>query len=454
MAKNMTEGASLKLLLSFMVPLLIGNVFQQFYNIADIIIVGRTIGVEALASVGAATPLFMLLIVVTMGLTNGFTVITGQFYGANDYENMRKSVATSTILSGIAVVLFTVLIMIVINPVLHAMNVPADLFEDAKSYVVIIGYGLFAMVAYNLLSGIMRALGDSKTPLYFLIIATIVNIFLALLFIIKFGWGVPGSAVALVISQGVSAVLCLLYIWKKVPVLHIEKHHWQWDKEFAKAHLKLAIPMAAQFSVMGLGMIFIQSVCNKFGATAIAAFTSAMRVEQLALQPMISFGVAMAVFSAQNYGARRFDRIRTAVKQCSILAVSFAMVAAVAIYFFSEDIVKIFIESDAASQNLEVITMAEEYLHMSVPFYFFLSQLFIFRGAIQGMGIGMVPLISSSIELVLRTTAAMYLASFLGYTGICYASPISWTFSALFLAANFYYFINVFEKKEQIVIPE
>ena len=271
----MTEGDPLKLILPFMVPLLIGNVFQQLYNIADIIIVGRTIGVNALAAVGATAPLFMMLVVLTMGLSNGFTVVTGQRYGAGDLDGVRRSVAMSTMLSLFFVLIMMLIATFALDPALAAMNVPEELFEDAKSYVLIISHGIIAMMGYNLLAGILRSLGDSKTPLYFLIIATILNIFLALLFIIQFGWGVPGSAVALVIAQGFSALLCIVYIVKKFPILRLQKQDWHFDWNFAWEHLRMGLPMAVQFSVLGLGMIFIQAVCNKFGPTTIAAFTSA-----------------------------------------------------------------------------------------------------------------------------------------------------------------------------------
>lgn len=348
----------------------------------------------------------------------------------------------STMLSTFFVVLIMIVATFVLDPALAAMNVPSELFEDAKSYVLIISHGIFAMMGYNLLAGILRSLGDSKTPLYFLIIATILNIFLALMFIIKFGWGVPGSAVALVIAQGFSAVLCILYIAKRFPILRLKKSDWHFDRAFAWEHLRMGLPMAIQFSVLGLGMIFIQSVCNKFGPTTIAAFTSAMRIEQLALQPMISFGLSMAVFSAQNYGAHRFDRIREGVKKCSMLALGFSLFAAIIMYFFGREMISIFI-SDA---NEQVLSQAQQYLHLSVPFYFFLSQIFIYRNAVQGMGIAMIPMFTGLLELVLRTGAAVYLTEYFGYSGICYASPIAWVGSSLFLFASYHYFINLLER--------
>lgn len=443
MLHNMTEGEPLKLILLFMIPLLIGNVFQQLYNIADVVIVGRTIGVEALAAVGAVTPLFMMTMVLTIGLSNGCTVVTGQRYGAGDMEGMRRSIGTCTVLS----VLFTLFIMgvfhLIIDPALVLMNIPAELLSDAKAYVMIIVDGLFAMMAYNLLSGIMRSLGDSKTPLYFLIVSSIVNIALALCFILYLGWGVPGSAIALVIAQAISAILCMVYIYMRFPQLHIGRKDFKLDGPEIWAHLRMGLPMAVQFSVLGLGIIVLQAVCNKFGGQQIAGFTAATRVEQMALQPMISSGIAMAVFTAQNYGARRFDRIREAVRKCSMLSLGFSLFAAACMFLFSEHIIGIFLENPAQ----EVMDAAHMYILYTVPVYFFLSQIFIYRNACQGMGIGLVPMLAGLIELIMRSGAAILLSEHFGYLGACLASPVSWTCCAIFVFCAYHYFIRILERQ-------
>ena len=439
----MTEGEPLKLILPFMIPLLIGNVFQQLYNIADVVIVGRTIGVEALAAVGAVTPLFMMTMVLTIGLSNGCTVVTGQRYGAGDMEGMRRSIGTCTVLS----VLFTLFIMgvfhLIIDPALVLMNIPAVLLSDAKAYVMIIVDGLFAMMAYNLLSGIMRSLGDSKTPLYFLIVSSIVNIALALCFILYLGWGVPGSAIALVIAQAISAILCMVYIYMRFPQLHIGRKDFKLDGPEIWAHLRMGLPMAVQFSVLGLGIIVLQAVCNKFGGQQIAGFTAATRVEQMALQPMISSGIAMAVFTAQNYGARRFDRIREAVRKCSLLSLGFSLFAAACMFLFSEHIIGIFLENPAQ----EVMDAAHMYILYTVPVYFFLSQIFIYRNACQGMGIGLVPMLAGLIELIMRSGAAILWSEHFGYLGACLASPVSWTCCAIFVFCAYHYFIRILERQ-------
>ncbi len=223
MINDLTKGAPLKLMLLFSIPLLIGNIFQQFYNIADIIIVGRTLGMDALAAVGAVSPLFFLIMFIVVGLTNGFSVITGQKFGAKDYVGVRRSVTMSTILSSVFTIVFSIVCAVFMNQILFLMNVPQEIYKDAYYYIQIVVFGLITVNFYNLLASIIRALGDSMTPLYCLIIASILNIFLALLFILKFNWGVPGSAVAVILSQAISIVLCLLYVKKYFPILHLKK---------------------------------------------------------------------------------------------------------------------------------------------------------------------------------------------------------------------------------------
>lgn len=443
MLQNMTEGKPLSLIIPFMIPLLIGNVFQQFYNIADIIIVGRTIGVEALAAVGGISPLFMMVMMLSIGLGNGFAVITGQRYGAKDMTGVRRSIGSGTVLSVIIVCMIMLGMHLSIDYLMVMMNMPAELVKDARDYVMIIVDGLAFMMAYNYLSAIMRSLGDSKTPLYFLIIASIANIALALAFIIYMGWGVPGSAYAMVLAQGLSGILCIGYIYHKFPDLHLAVSDFRitWDE--AWAHLRMGIPMGLQFSVIGLGIMVLQSVCNKFGGEQIAGFTTAARVEQLAIQPMVSIGISMAVFTAQNFGARKFDRIREAAKKCSILAFWYSAAAAVLMFTFGKQIIGIFLDNPSEG----VMHAAGLYIVYSVPAYLFFSQMFIYRNACQGMGISAVPFCASSIELLMRCGAAIILGDMLGYLGLCLAEPIAWTSGSIFVYLSYRYFVKVLEKK-------
>ncbi len=427
MITDMTQGNPLKHILLFSVPLLIGNIFQQLYNIADLVIVGRTLGVDAFAAVGAVAPLFFLITFIIVGLTNGFAVITGQRYGAKDIQGVKNSFIISTILSTFVTIIFSLIFTLFINPILHWMNVPDNIYHNAFWYVEIIVLGLIVTTLYNMLSSIIRALGDSKTPLYFLIVASIINIVLALIFIQIFHLGVPGSAIAVILSQAVSVILCLFFIKYKFPILHIRRNEWaiKFDKEFydsAYEHLRVGIPMAIQFSIIGIGIIIIQSVCNTFGSNVIAAVTAALRIEQIATMPMMSFGVALAAYVAQNFGARKFKRIRLGIIKTSTINVILSIVMAFVMRFWGTNIIAAFM----GQATEDIINIAHQYLLISTIFYFFLGQIFIYRNALQGMGETLFPLLACVAELVVRSFAAVYMAVKFGYIGMFYSGPIAW----------------------------
>ena len=395
---------------------------------------------------------------VVVGLTNGFAVITGQRFGAKDFSGVRKSVTVSTILSSVFILFFSVILAVFMNKILYIMNVPQEIYKDAFWYIQIVIGGLWICNFYNLLANIVRALGDSKTPLYFLIFASILNVFLALLFILVFHWGVPGSAVAVIFSQAVSVILCLFYVKKRFPILHLKKSDWTFDlknnrdKElsFAFDHLKVGIPMAIQFSILGFGILIIQSVCNTFGPDVIAAFTAALRIEQIATMPMISFGVALAAYTAQNYGANNFARIRLGVNKCSLICICLSIIMAFIMHYQGAEIVKIFL----GDSKHHIIEIAHEYLFLSSLFYFFLGQIFIFRNALQGMGQVIIPLSASLAELIVRSFAAVYLAVKFGYMGIFYAGPIAWVTAAIIVAAGYFSSLGGIVRKARILFRE
>lgn len=444
MIKDLTKGAPLKLILLFSVPLLIGNIFQQLYNLADIIIVGRTLGINALAAVGAVAPLFFLIMFTVAGMTNGFAVITGQKFGAGDEQAVKRSVAISTVLSTILTVFFSLICVLLMKQILFLMNVPKEIFSDAYWYIQICVMGLIVANFYNLLASVLRALGDSKTPLYFLIFASILNVFLALLFILEFHMGVPGSAIALVVSQIFSVLLCILYVKKRFPILHLQKSDFLFKKEnrkkdfdFIMEHVRVGFPMTLQFSVLGISVLIIQCVCNSFGSNVIAAMTAALRIEQLATMPMLSFGVAVSVFVAQNFGAKNVSRIRYGVIRTSTINLLLSIAMAFIMRYWGSNIIGLFI----GGEKTEVIKIAHDYLWISTIFYFFLGQIFIFRNALQGMGRTLIPLTSSFAELMIRSFAAVYLAVQFGYYGMFYAGPIAWLTAAIILSVG--YFINI-----------
>ena len=442
MITDMTQGSPLRHILLFSVPLLIGNIFQQLYNIADLVIVGRTLGVDAFAAVGAVAPLFFLIVFVIVGLTSGFAVVTGQRYGAKDIAGVKNSVIVSTILSTVVTLVFSLVCSFLMNPILHLMNVPQNIYHNAFWYVEIITIGLIATTLYNMLAGIIRALGDSKTPLYFLIIASIINIILALIFIKVFNMGVPGSAIAVILSQGISFLLCLIYIKYKLPILHLNKSDFEFSyeefKQSAFEHLRVGIPMGIQFSIIGIGILIIQSVCNTFGANVIAALTAALRIEQIATLPMMSFGVALAAYVAQNYGAKKFSRIRLGIIKTSTINIILSVLMAFVMRLWGTNIIGEFIGTATG----DIIDIAHKYLLISTVFYFFLGQIFIYRNALQGMGETIFPTLACAAELVMRAFAAIYLAIKFGYIGIFYAGPIAWVSAASVLFFGYLYSIK------------
>lgn len=438
MTKDMTAGSPAKLILFFSIPLLIGNIFQQFYSMADTIIVGRFVGVQALAAVGSTGSLSFLIMGFVMGICGGFSVIIAQKFGANDEDGVRKSAATSIILCLIITIILTIISVVSAKPLLHLMNTPDDIIGDATTYITIIYAGTFATIFYNMISSILRALGDSKTPLYFLIVSSILNVVLDLIFIINFSMGANGAAYATVISQAVSGLLCLIYTRKKYKILRLQKKDWIFDKRFAFKHLKIGIPMALQFSITAIGVMVLQSALNSFGSTIIAAYTASSKVEQLVTQPAITFGVTMATYSGQNLGAGKIDRIKEGVKKCTIISLIFSIIAGIVVVFFGKYFIELFISGDQAN----VIGYAQQYLHIIALFFPILSLLFIYRNTLQGIGDAFVPMMAGACELLARFVVAFTLPVLLGYTGICLASPLAWIAATIPLSITYFKRIN------------
>lgn len=444
MTQDMTTGNPVKLILYFSIPLLIGNIFQQFYSMVDTIIVGKFLGVKALAAVGSTGSMVFLIIGFVLGLTSGFSVLVSQRFGANDEEGVKYAVGSAIILSIIMAILITIVSMVTARPLLNAIKTPSDIINDSYSYIIVIYGGLFATFFYNMISSILRALGDSKTPLYFLIVASILNIILDLVFIVNFSMGVAGAAYATVISQGFSGVLCLIYTAKKFPILKLEKKHFKFDINYFKKHLNIGIPMALQFSITAIGAIILQGAVNKFGSTVIAAHTAASRVEQLVMQPSVTFGVTMATYCAQNLGASSIERIKEGVKKCTIINIGIGIVSGIILVVFGESFVKLFI-SDA---DPDVIAYSMKYL-TTVSFFFIpLSLIFIYRNSLQGMGYTFTPMMAGVCELVARTVVSFTLPLAIGYTGVCLAGPFAWIAACIPLMIDYFRKINSLNASE------
>lgn len=427
MTNDMTKGSPLKLFIYFTLPLLIGNVFQQLYSMVDTIIVGRFVGVNALAALGSCNSMFFLVNGLILGMTSGFAVLVSQKFGAKDEKGVRKAVASDITLTLILTAIITAIAVLIVNPLLDMMNTPSNIYSDAKTYITIIYAGIITQTGYNMSAGILRALGDSKTPLYFLILASLLNVVLDLVFIVNFKMGVAGAAYATNIAQGVSAILCLVYSYRKYKILRLKKEDFKVERSYYTTHLKIAIPMSMQFSVTAVGIIIVQSAINTFGATVIAAYTAASKVQQLVMQPAVSFGVTMATYAGQNLGAKRFDRIKHGIRIMNVVSVVTSMMSSFVLVALGKYFVMLFIENPTP----EVFGYAQQVLNYSAMFFIPLGFIFVYRNVLQGMGQSFVPMMAGFFELFARSIVAFTLPKFIGFTGICLSDPIAWISAAV-----------------------
>lgn len=416
---DMTAGIPSKIIFNFTVPIFIGNIFQQFYNMADTVIVGKFVGTGALAAVGSVGTIVFLIIGFLQGLTAGFSVLTAQRYGAGD---MRKSVGTACILSVIITIVMTAGSMTAMKSLLSFMNTPEDIFADAYAYIMIICGGIGATVLYNLLSGILRALGDSKTPLYFLVLSAALNIGLDLFFIIVFRMGVAGAAYATVISQGVSGVGCLIYIIKKVPLLKLQKEDFRLEGYLVKMEISVGVPMALQYSITAVGTMMVQSSLNLLGSLSVAAYTAANKIESVVTQAYVALGTTMATYCAQNMGAGDIQRIRRGFKSATVMGSIYGVALAIPMMTVGKYLAYLFVSQDVNA----IIGQVDIYLKCAGLFLIPLTVVNVYRNGIQGMGYGLLPMMAGVAELLGRGVVALWAAEKRSYTGACMASPVAW----------------------------
>lgn len=447
MIQDLTKGSPAKLIVMFALPILIGNLFQQLYSITDILIVGRLIGVNALAAVGATAPIFFVFLLISFGFTGGLTVVTAQRFGAGDVVGVKKSITHAIMASGVLCFLMTLVLVLFLRLLLKIMNVPEEIMHDAYVFMSILSFGLVMIVFYNLLSGFVRALGDSKTPLYFLIFSTLLNVAFNFVLIYYLKMGVAGSALGTVLAASVALVLCGIYVWFKFPIIRVDKADFQYNGKILREQLKIALPMALQFSVLSFSMMVIQSACNGFGADVIAAFTAALRIEQLATQPLLALGMTMATFSAQNWGAAKIKRIRQGVRFSAFLSLVFSLLATLCVRYVGRSMISVFLAED----NAFIVQVGKAYLSVSTMFYFFLSMIFIFRNTLQGMGKAVIPLVASLTELFMRSIAAIFLAKLMGYEGLFYASPIAWVGATIVVSVGYVVSVKHIKAKKSTV---
>lgn len=443
MQTDMTMGKPFKMILDFTIPVFIGNIFQQFYSMVDAIIVGKFVGTKGLAAVGATGTITFLILGFLMGLTAGFTVLTSQKFGAGKMEEMRQTVGNAAVLSAIVSAIMTAVSMLGMRALLVFMHTPADIFDDAYTYIMIICGGIFAQVLYNILASILRALGNSRTPLYFLIISAVLNIILDLVFIIVFHWGAPGAAWATVISQGISGILCLLYIVKYVPELRLKKSDWKLRGNLVKSQISVGIPMGLQFSITAIGTMMVQSALNMLGSYHVAAFTAGNKIENIFTQAYVALGTAMATYNAQNIGAGKLERVRDGFRKANIIGIGYSIITGVVLVTVGKYLSYLFISDNAA----EVIPMVDTYLRCVGIFLIPLHFVNVLRNGIQGMGYGILPMMAGVAELAGRGVTAVIAAEKKSYFGTCMASPMAWIIASALLIGMYFYVMKDMKKR-------
>lgn len=420
--KTLTEGTPWKQILLFSIPIFWGNIFQLLYSLVDTKIVGSTLGTEALAAVGSVSTLHTLMTGFLNGLTLGFSLITAMCFGADNMKRLKKSFAMTMELGVMTTTVLVVALMLVLQPLLHLLNVPEEQFAMSYAYISELIVGLFATVLYNLCANTLRAIGDSLTPLLFLILATVSNIGLDYLFILAFHMGVQGAAYATVLAQLISVVLCFIRIFRKFPVLHLQKSDFRPEKELIVEMYKSGLSMGLMSCLVSIGTIMLQSAINTFGTTVIVAHTAARKVFEIMSLPMSVLGSAMATYCGQNYGAKRFDRIRQGIRASLLIAAIWS----VAVFIICHTVEGALIRFVASTTDAEVIYWGSMYLKVDMSFIVVCGVIVILRNSMQGFGDRVIPVFSSCIELAGKIIFAFVFAPMFAYWGIIWAEPVVW----------------------------
>lgn len=433
---SLTEGSPFRLILLFSLPILFGNVFQQLYNVADTAVIGNVLGDDAIAAMGAASPIYSLIIGFVGGVTNGFSIVIAKFFGGENSERVRKSAAMTVILTLILSVVLTAAGLMGLEPLLKFLNTPEEIFPEAKVYLMIIlGFGIVTML-YNMLAGMLRAIGNSKAPLFFLIVAVIVNILLDILFVVVFGWGISGAAYATVISQLVSVIFCGIYVARKSDVFALSKADFKPEKALMGELLSMGISMGLMLAVVSVGSVALQGAVNSFGKEIIAAHTAARKIDEILTLPLGTLAMAGSTFAGQNYGAGKLTRVRQGIKTAILMSFIWSAFSTLAVFTLGEFAVKAL----TGTTDPVVIENAVNYIQFDIPFFFVLSILLVLRSSLQGLGRKIVPLFASVIELISKFAAVGFIAPALGYFGIIILEPIIWILSALAVGTDYLIF--------------
>lgn len=437
---DMTTGNPTKLLITFAMPMLFGNLFQQMYSMVDTLIVGQGVGVQGLSAVGSAGWLDWFFLGNVIGLMQGFMILIAQRFGADDEKGLRKAVTMSIYLAIATIALFTTIALLAARPILVAMNTPSETLDMAHLYISVIFMGIPVIVIYNLFAAILRALGDSRTPLIAVIIASIMNIGLDILFVLVFGWGVAGAAAATVIAQFFSCLFCLFSL-VRLPILRMKKEDWKIDWSVIGQLMKLGVPMMMNSMVISLGGLVVQYIVNGFGYVFVASITAAQRVCGLMEQAGASFASAIGTFAGQNFGAEKYDRIRLGVRKAMKVSMITAWVIGGLVILFGRFIIRLFV-SDTPEMVAQVVDTAYPYLVIMCCCLWVLYALFIYRTTLQGIGDTFIPLMSGFVELILRIVIVLGFTTFLGQFGVYIAEVSAWIGAELLLMIAYYWRIN------------
>lgn len=446
MTRDLTEGNPFSLILGFSIPVWFGFLFQQFYNIVDTAIVGKFLGKEALAAVGVTGSVNFLVIGFCMGVCNGFAIPIAQKFGAKDFSLMRKFVMSAAYLSVLFSVVLTVVTVVFCRPLLVLMRTPENILDGAAGYIGVIFAGIPVIFLYNLTAGIIRSLGDSKTPLYFLILASVLNIVLDVVFITVFSWGVVGAAVATVISQGISGLLCLFYMSRKFEVLKMSREDKKIHSQLFPVLCGQGVPMGLQYSITAIGSVILQASVNMLGSDAVASVTAGSKLGMFIVSPYDALGTTMSTWGGQNAGAGKYPRLKQGLLVSCVIGFVYSIFAFVMMVLFGNGLSRIFINADETL----VLAQSHQFLVLNAAFYFPLALVNIVRFLIQGMGFSRFAILAGVFEMVARTLVGVVFVPVFGYSAACLASPAAWVFADCFLIPAFFW---CYKKLEQTKLP-
>ena len=440
---DMTFGSPMRAIFRFAVPLILGYILQQMYLIIDTVIVGRWIGVNALAAIGASTSIMFLIMGFCNGSCAGFAIPVAQAFGAKDFRKMRTYVSNSYRIAITFAVVITLLSCLFCKKILHLVNTPLEVFDDAYIFLMLQFAAIPFTIGYNLLAGQIRALGNSKQPFYFLITASVVNILLDVLLILILGLGVEGAGIATLLSQAFSVCLCIRFIKKKMQILIPQGEERDFDNKKISILLNNGVPMGLQFSITGIGIIMLQSANNALGITCVAAFIAAMRIKYLFTCVFENIGVAMATYCGQNLGAKKMERISQGVRAAIKMMLIFFVFSFIVITPFADDMMTLFVDKGEA----EVVTYAAEFMRIACYFYPCLGLLTIFRYSIQGLGYSNLSMMSGVMEMIARCGVSLWLVPAFMWTGVCYGDPVAWVMADMFLLPAFWWLFKHLKKR-------